>query len=200
MFITGVSFCSYLKYASNRPAVIPICDKDPFLTLLCIGVLTAENELLLQLTLVPPTISLLHTSIKPNKHDEISQTGLLQFSPFFHLQSRRFLIQDYCRSKHMSHLQYCPRETAPYGAIIIQSDSELLSGFPFIGHGNPDNTLESFCIFHSFICTECCASGTSVYLTKDHSNNNNNNNNNTINFGIVIMRENPYCTKQREND
>jgi hypothetical protein len=28
----------------------------------------------------------------------------------------------------------------------MQNDSKLLSGFPFIGHGNPDNNLESRCI------------------------------------------------------
>jgi hypothetical protein len=27
--------------------------------------------------------------------------------------------------------------------LYIQSDSTLLSGFPFIGRGNPDNNLES---------------------------------------------------------
>jgi hypothetical protein len=27
-----------------------------------------------------------------------------------------------------------------------EGDSKLLSGFPFIGHGNPDNNLESFYI------------------------------------------------------
>jgi hypothetical protein len=31
--------------------------------------------------------------------------------------------------------------------IEIQSDSTLLLGFPFIGHGNPDSNLESSRIF-----------------------------------------------------
>jgi hypothetical protein len=31
-------------------------------------------------------------------------------------------------------------------AWYVQGDSELLSGFPFIGHGNPDNNLESRCM------------------------------------------------------
>jgi hypothetical protein len=26
---------------------------------------------------------------------------------------------------------------------VIQNDSKLLSGFPFIGHGDPDNNIES---------------------------------------------------------
>jgi hypothetical protein len=30
--------------------------------------------------------------------------------------------------------------------LFIQSDSKLLSGVLFIGHGNPDNNLESLCI------------------------------------------------------
>jgi hypothetical protein len=30
-----------------------------------------------------------------------------------------------------------------------QGDSKLLSGFPFIGHGNPKNNLESACIVKS---------------------------------------------------
>jgi hypothetical protein len=29
---------------------------------------------------------------------------------------------------------------------IIQADSKLLSGFPFMDHVNPDNNLESLCI------------------------------------------------------
>jgi hypothetical protein len=31
--------------------------------------------------------------------------------------------------------------------LKVQSDSKLLSGFPFAGHGNHDNNLESSCIF-----------------------------------------------------
>jgi hypothetical protein len=31
-------------------------------------------------------------------------------------------------------------------AMIIEEDSELLSGFPFIGYGNPDSNLEATCI------------------------------------------------------
>jgi hypothetical protein len=30
--------------------------------------------------------------------------------------------------------------------MIMQSVSKLLSGFSFIGHGNPNNNLESLCI------------------------------------------------------
>jgi hypothetical protein len=30
---------------------------------------------------------------------------------------------------------------------IIQGDSKLLSGLKITGHGNPDNNLESLCIF-----------------------------------------------------
>jgi hypothetical protein len=30
--------------------------------------------------------------------------------------------------------------------INIKTDSTLLSGFPFIGNGDPDNNLESLCI------------------------------------------------------
>jgi hypothetical protein len=33
-----------------------------------------------------------------------------------------------------------------YGWYNVQSDSKLLSGNPFIGHGNPDNNLKSLCI------------------------------------------------------
>jgi hypothetical protein len=33
-----------------------------------------------------------------------------------------------------------------YVGNTIYSDSKLLSGFPFIGHGNPNNNLESSCI------------------------------------------------------
>jgi hypothetical protein len=32
----------------------------------------------------------------------------------------------------------------------IQSDSKLLSGFPFINRGNSDNNVESLCIFSYF--------------------------------------------------
>jgi hypothetical protein len=32
----------------------------------------------------------------------------------------------------------------------IESDSKLLSEFPFIGHGNPDNNLESVCTFRVY--------------------------------------------------
>lgn len=28
----------------------------------------------------------------------------------------------------------------------VQSDSQKMSGFPFVGHGNPDNNLGSHCI------------------------------------------------------
>jgi hypothetical protein len=31
--------------------------------------------------------------------------------------------------------------------VYIQNDSKVLSGFLFIGHGNPDNNLESLCIY-----------------------------------------------------
>jgi hypothetical protein len=30
----------------------------------------------------------------------------------------------------------------------MQGDSKLLSGFPFLGHGNPDNNLESVGTMH----------------------------------------------------
>jgi hypothetical protein len=30
--------------------------------------------------------------------------------------------------------------------VNVQSDSTLLSRFPFIGHGNPYNNLDSLCI------------------------------------------------------
>jgi hypothetical protein len=30
--------------------------------------------------------------------------------------------------------------------IHTRNDSKLLLGFPFIGHGNPDNNSESFCV------------------------------------------------------
>jgi hypothetical protein len=36
---------------------------------------------------------------------------------------------------------------------IIQSDSKLLSGCPFIDHGNPDNNLESPCTSDYFVET-----------------------------------------------
>jgi hypothetical protein len=32
------------------------------------------------------------------------------------------------------------------GRKVVQEDSKLLLGFPFIVHGNPDNNLESHCI------------------------------------------------------
>jgi hypothetical protein len=35
--------------------------------------------------------------------------------------------------------------------VYVQDDSKLLSGFPFIGHGNPDNNLKSFCVYY-LIC------------------------------------------------
>jgi hypothetical protein len=39
--------------------------------------------------------------------------------------------------------EYDPKQFQPSN---IQSDSTLLSGFPFTGHGNPENNLESSCI------------------------------------------------------
>jgi hypothetical protein len=33
----------------------------------------------------------------------------------------------------------------------VQSDSKLLSGFPFMDHGNTDNNLESLCIMNPLI-------------------------------------------------
>jgi hypothetical protein len=35
------------------------------------------------------------------------------------------------------------QQTKIFISLNIQDDSRLLSGFPFIGHGNPDNNLES---------------------------------------------------------
>lgn len=36
----------------------------------------------------------------------------------------------------------------PYrGQLHINGESKLLSGFPFIDHGNSDNNLDSLCIF-----------------------------------------------------
>jgi hypothetical protein len=34
-----------------------------------------------------------------------------------------------------------------YMSHAVQNGSKLLSLFPFIGHGNPDNNLELSCIF-----------------------------------------------------
>jgi hypothetical protein len=39
--------------------------------------------------------------------------------------------------------------------FIIRGDSKLLSGFPFIGHGKPDNNLESSCIIFRTINLHC---------------------------------------------
>jgi hypothetical protein len=36
--------------------------------------------------------------------------------------------------------------------IIVHGDSKLLSGFPILDHGNPDNNLESLCITENLIC------------------------------------------------
>jgi hypothetical protein len=36
-----------------------------------------------------------------------------------------------------------------FGSVRLYSDTKVLSGFPFISHGNPDNILESLCILAS---------------------------------------------------
>jgi hypothetical protein len=52
--------------------------------------------------------------------------------------------------------------------VKVWSDSKLLSGFPFISHGNPNNNLKSLCIrkFTLPSLVEKTHSGVKVY----HSN------------------------------
>jgi hypothetical protein len=44
--------------------------------------------------------------------------------------------------------------------FTLQFDSKFLSGFPFIGHGNLDNTLESPCIF---LLEKSCAGAALIF-------------------------------------
>jgi hypothetical protein len=46
---------------------------------------------------------------------------------------------------------------------IIQDDSKLLSGFPFIGHGNPDNNLNHSVYYFT-------SEGNSLFYSDDKHN------------------------------
>jgi hypothetical protein len=72
-----------------------------------------------------------------------------------YLSERKNISNNYCREERNAfYMQYAYRVQGNYSrgklcyiSELVQDDSKLLSGFPFIGHGSPDSNLESLCIF-----------------------------------------------------